>query len=75
MMLQYVRGSRSRYEGAMDKKKMLEDSSAAKAVGARKRIADDIKLQRRKKPKLFKDMNAEKEMIDHETSKLRKNDC
>jgi CRISPR/Cas system type I-B associated protein Csh2 (Cas7 group RAMP superfamily) len=55
-------------------KKRLEDSSAAKAVGAKKRIADEIKTLEKKKVKIVKAMNAEKDMIEREISELRKKD-
>jgi hypothetical protein len=47
---------------------------AAKAVDAKKRIADEIKTLEKKKVKIVKAMNAEKDMIEREISELRKKD-
>ena len=70
-MQQYARGAHSRYQAAMQAKKMVQQEEEKK-VAARKRVAESIKVLKEKKAKLSADTASLSSNIDFEIAELEK---
>ena len=68
-LLKYVRGSNARYKAALEQKR-LAASEEEKQLNARKRAADQIKVE--KKARLMQDSAAEAHKIDFEIAELER---